>query len=392
MALLQSAGLQVRVVRTGGGFRDDPYTADELLERAAQLGEQLRNEQTARMDADKFIAAQKAEWNQVPQLKAQLNEVTAELHAERRARTQTEQLLSATRVDTRVLIDTQDELSKLQAKHAAMMSLLQQATARLGQSEAEASEREACLERKMAALRQVAMAALETELKTRPSSYVPSPAPPSPRSAGLSSSSSAPNMSRSPPSPPSPTWGWAEEDSRQSPRRRTSAATCQPPAAGASSSYRDVGRCGEITGASSCSHGGGFGPQPVGLSPGKKVEAVQRPPPPPLPPPMPPPPLPSSSYRDVGRCGEMPPPPLPSRAVPALWDAESLGSDSLGSPAGTMGAAMMGAATTRASPRSERVAPTPSRLEQQRDARRQMYHHLKHVQLAKEQKRPHGHS
>ena len=372
MALLQSAGLQVRVVRTGGGFRDDPYTADELLERAAQLGEQLRNEQTARMDADKFIAAQKAEWNQVPQLKAQLNEVTAELHAERRARTQTEQLLSATRVDTRVLTDTQEELSKLQAKHAAMMSLLQQATARLGQSEAEASEREACLERKMAALRQVAMAALETELKTR-SSYVPSPAPPSPRSSGLRSSGSAPNMSRSPPSPPSPTWGWAEEDSRQSPRRRTSAATCQPPAAGASSSYRDVGRCGEITGASSCSHGGGFGPQPVGLSPGKKVEAVQRPPPPPLPPPM-------------------PPPPLPSRAVPALWDAESLGSDSLGSPAGTMGAAMMGAATTRASPRSERVAPTPSRLEQQRDARRQMYHHLKHVQLAKEQKRPHGHS
>ena len=132
MALLQSAGLQVRVVRTGGGFRDDPYTADELLERAAQLGEQLRNEQTARMDADKFIAAQKAEWNQVPQLKAQLNEVTAELHAERRARTQTEQLLSATRVDTRVLTDTQEELSKLQAKHASMMSLLQQATARLG--------------------------------------------------------------------------------------------------------------------------------------------------------------------------------------------------------------------------------------------------------------------
>jgi hypothetical protein len=43
------------------------------------------------MDADKLIAAQKAEWNQVPQLKAQLHEVTAELHAERRARTQTEQ-------------------------------------------------------------------------------------------------------------------------------------------------------------------------------------------------------------------------------------------------------------------------------------------------------------
>jgi len=366
MALLQSAGLQVRVVRTGGGFRDDPYTADELLERAAQLGEQLRREQTARMDADKFIAAQKAEWNQVPQLKAQLHEVTAELHAERRARTQTEQLLSATRVDTRVLTDTQEELSKLQAKHAAMMSLLQQATARLGQSEAESSEREACLERKMAALRQVAMAALETELKTRPSSYVPSPAPPSPRSSGLRSSGSAPNMSRSPPSPPSPTWGWAEEDSHQSPRRRTSAAPRQPPATGASSSYRDVRRCEEIAGASSSSHSGG--PQPVGLSPGKKVEAVQRPPPPPLPPPK-------------------PPPPLPSSPVPALWDA-----DSLGSPTGTMGAATMGAATIRASPRAERMAPTPSQLEQQRDARRQMYHHLKHVQLAKEQRRPHCHS
>jgi hypothetical protein len=270
-------------------------------------------------------------------------------------------------VDTRVLTDTQDELSKLQAKHASMMSLLQQATARLGQSEAESSEREACLERKMAALRQVAMAALETELKTRPSSYVPSPAPPSPRSSGLSSSGSAPNMSRSPPSPPSPTWGWTEEDSRQSPRRRTSAAPRQPPAAGASSSYRDLGRCEEIAGASSSSHGGGFGPQPVVLSPGKKVEAVQRPPPPPLPPPK-------------------PPPPLPSSPVPALWDA-----DSLGSPAG-MGSATIRAATIRASPRAERVAPTPSRLEQQRDARRQMYHHLKHVQLAKEQRRPQCHS
>jgi hypothetical protein len=264
-------------------------------------------------------------------------------------------------VDTRVLTDTQEELSKLQAKHAAMMSLLQQATARLGQSEAESSEREACLERKMAALRQVAMAALETELKTRPSSYVPSPAPPSPRSSGLRSSGSAPNMSRSPPSPPSPTWGWAEEDSHQSPRRRTSAAPRQPPATGASSSYRDVRRCEEIAGASSSSHSGG--PQPVGSSPGKKVEAVQRPPSPPLPPPK-------------------PPPPLPSSPVPALWDA-----DSLGSPAGTMGAA-----TIRASPRAERVAPTPSQLEQQRDARRQMYHHLKHVQLAKEQRRPHFHS
>ena len=65
-ALLTSAGLQVRVKRTGGGYCDQPYTADELLERAAQLGDEvqrltaerdeygttLRDERAARAEAE----------------------------------------------------------------------------------------------------------------------------------------------------------------------------------------------------------------------------------------------------------------------------------------------------------------------------------------------------
>ena len=64
--LLTSAGLQVRVKRTGGGYCDQPYTADELLERAAQLGDEvqrltaerdeygttLRDERAARAEAE----------------------------------------------------------------------------------------------------------------------------------------------------------------------------------------------------------------------------------------------------------------------------------------------------------------------------------------------------
>ena len=71
-ALLTSAGLQVRVKRTGGGYCDQPYTADELLERAAQLGDEvqrltaerdeygttLRDERAARAEAELAMAIQ----------------------------------------------------------------------------------------------------------------------------------------------------------------------------------------------------------------------------------------------------------------------------------------------------------------------------------------------
>ena len=40
--LLAAAGLQTRVKRVGGGYREVPYTAAELLEVAASLGMQLR--------------------------------------------------------------------------------------------------------------------------------------------------------------------------------------------------------------------------------------------------------------------------------------------------------------------------------------------------------------
>lgn len=40
--LLAAAGLQTRVKRVGGGYREVPYTAAELLEVAASLGDQLR--------------------------------------------------------------------------------------------------------------------------------------------------------------------------------------------------------------------------------------------------------------------------------------------------------------------------------------------------------------
>lgn len=40
--MLAAAGLQTRVKRVGGGYREVPYTADELLGVAASLGDQLR--------------------------------------------------------------------------------------------------------------------------------------------------------------------------------------------------------------------------------------------------------------------------------------------------------------------------------------------------------------
>ena len=92
-ALLQSAGLQVRVKRTGGGYRDQPYTADELLERAAQLGEQVRV------------------------LTAEKDEQMATLREERAARAEAE-LAGGTH---------QSQLAKLQAERGAMLDMLREA-------------------------------------------------------------------------------------------------------------------------------------------------------------------------------------------------------------------------------------------------------------------------
>ena len=39
---LRAAGLELQMVRTGGGYREKPYTAAELLGVAASLGDELR--------------------------------------------------------------------------------------------------------------------------------------------------------------------------------------------------------------------------------------------------------------------------------------------------------------------------------------------------------------
>jgi len=92
-ALLQSAGLQVRVVRTGGGYKDQPYTADELLERAAELGKQLR------------------------QLTADRDEYMAILHDERAARIEVERAEGSHHA----------QLQKLEAERVAVMDMLRDA-------------------------------------------------------------------------------------------------------------------------------------------------------------------------------------------------------------------------------------------------------------------------
>ena len=58
LSMLESAGLQPKVKRCGGGYRDTRYTADELLEVAASLGIKLRQ---AREEIDELSVALRTE-------------------------------------------------------------------------------------------------------------------------------------------------------------------------------------------------------------------------------------------------------------------------------------------------------------------------------------------
>ena len=82
--LLAAAGLQTRVKRVGGGYREVPYSADELLGVAASLGNQLRaiaDERDKAMDEREALEASAAESDARAEVIERLEEELARLRA-----------------------------------------------------------------------------------------------------------------------------------------------------------------------------------------------------------------------------------------------------------------------------------------------------------------------
>ena len=151
-ALLERAGLQPRTVRTGGGFKDQPFSADELLEHAAKLGDELRR-RLASEEAERAsrVASEEALRRQAAKLKAG-EAAEAQLASLGEARAAELAQLGQERAAMRETLRQRDSsLEQLDSKLAQAEARLAQQRA---QAEVESTEREARLHAQLAQLQQ----------------------------------------------------------------------------------------------------------------------------------------------------------------------------------------------------------------------------------------------
>ena len=182
--LLAAAGLQTRVKRVGGGYREVPYTAAELLEVAASLGMQLRAtaEERDRIQRERSSlqghASESSARQQVmhiEQLRTQIEELrhqqASSSHFQQeyemlkqehaKATTQLEEQLQAQHI---FAANFRAQLEDLRFAHAeAEAELWCVHAAELNAATVELSN----LEAESVALRQVALSALAAELRSR---------------------------------------------------------------------------------------------------------------------------------------------------------------------------------------------------------------------------------
>ena len=123
---LRAAGLELRMVRTGGGYREKPYTAAELLGVAASLGDELRRLREA-------TAAEKAE--------LQLIEAEGEGRADemRRLSIERDKMIEQHQADAAALAELRAELDRARALEPALAKMIvEQEAMEFAKAEAEA--------------------------------------------------------------------------------------------------------------------------------------------------------------------------------------------------------------------------------------------------------------
>jgi hypothetical protein len=168
---LQAAGLQTRVKRVGGGYREVPYSAQELLAVAASLGNQLRQMATDREHAEATLHEERALRES---LSAQCEERTLVItqleHEREQARRESEgaEAVAAQAAQARRWQTHFEDLKFSHAEAEVEASSLHEAEiATLRVEVMDAEEREHSLLLEKAALREVARAALTAEMKSR---------------------------------------------------------------------------------------------------------------------------------------------------------------------------------------------------------------------------------